>query len=336
MSPFTQSKPEKHSAFGQAPEWQLKLADDPSLEMSAEFQKWISDPANRDAFNSMNLVWAAGDDFALEPAILKMREDALRRARQSSIRRWRRPDIKWRAAAALIFVCLLSGGTIYYWRTAPVVYSTKAGERLDEILPDKSHIMLDSDSEIHVKYLPNARILTLDHGRARFDVAHDIDRPFRVTAGNKTVVAVGTSFEVEKIGKKVLVTLIQGKVIVEDPKEILVSNKKQHSSISLKAGQQLISAGERSATVEPADLRIVNAWEEGRLVFNGSTLGEAVVRVNRYTNKPIEIDPSIASIRIIGDFNAGDIASFVGAITSYFPVEATTTADNRILLRPRS
>jgi ferric-dicitrate binding protein FerR (iron transport regulator) len=50
----------------------------------------------------------------------------------------------------------------------------------------------------------------------------------------------------------------------------------------------------------------------------------------------VVVDPSIESIRISGVFNAGDIGSFVSAVTSYFPVQASTTESNSIFLQPRS
>jgi transmembrane sensor len=84
------------------------------------------------------------------------------------------------------------------------------------------------------------------------------------------------------------------------------------------------------------DLQVARAWEAGRLLFRDEPLGDAVARVNRYTSHPVEIDPSIASIRVSGVFNAGDVSSFVSAVTSYFPVQAVTTNTNSILLQPRS
>jgi transmembrane sensor len=113
-------------------------------------------------------------------------------------------------------------------------------------------------------------------------------------------------------------------------------SEKARPAVSLKAGQELVATADVRPIVKPANLDVANAWEGGRLVFNGDTLGEAVARVNRYTAQPIQVDPAIASIRIIGAFNAGDVSSFVSAVTSYFPVQATTTADNAILLQSRS
>ena len=81
---------------------------------------------------------------------------------------------------------------------------------------------------------------------------------------------------------------------------------------------------------------MTTAWEAGRLMLNNEPLSEAVERVNRYTNKPILVDPAIANLRVSGAFNAGDVSAFIEAITSYFPVEATTSPDNQIVLQKRS
>src|SRR6185437_8522028 len=64
------------------------------------------------------------------------------------------------------------------------------------------------------RYTADARSLTLDRGQARFDVAHDVARPFSVTADGHKVVATGTAFDVDLLGPKLLVTLLKGHVVV--------------------------------------------------------------------------------------------------------------------------
>jgi transmembrane sensor len=125
----------------------------------------------------------------------------------------------------------------------------------------------------------------------------------------------------------VLVTLIQGQVVIKDA---------ELTPISLKAGEQLVVSSDVLQAVTATDPQVARAWEAGRLLFRDEPLGDAVARVNRYTTHGIRIDPSIASIRISGVFNAGDIGSFVSAVTSYFAVQASTSRDNSILLQPRS
>jgi transmembrane sensor len=337
MNEFARLPNDEQRRFEEASAWQLRLAEEPALEISEEFQAWLVEPANQKAFRGVSAAWNAPEDFAVEPAILDMRQAALRRARAASTRRWQPRIFVKHAAAAVVVIGALGGGAAYYFATAPDVFPTAIGERRTVALSDGSRIALDSDTEVQVHYLKNARELTLERGRARFDVAHDIARPFTVTAGDKTVVAVGTSFDVEKIGSKVLVTLIQGRIVVKDANgQSAAPSQKSQPSVSLNPGQELVAATDIPPVIQPANLQVANAWEGGRLVFNGDTLGEAVARVNRYTTQSIQVDPAIASIRIIGAFNAGDVASFVNAVTSYFPVQATTAADHAILLQPRT
>ena len=47
-------------------------------------------------------------------------------------------------------------------------------------------------------------------------VAHDRSRPFTVTAGDKVVTAVGTAFSVRVQKRAVEVTLVEGKVRVQE------------------------------------------------------------------------------------------------------------------------
>lgn len=337
MKDFTRLTPEERRSFQEASSWQLRLSAEPSLEVSAEFQAWTSKAENQAAFDAVNLAWQSAEDFAVEPALLDMREAALRRARVASARRWQPRKEVWRLLAAMIVIALIGIAGGYYYNSLPDTYSTAIGERRTITLADGSRVALDSDSRIEVRYGAHARMLVLKKGRARFDVAHDVTRPFSVKAGSETVVAVGTIFDVEKVDDKVLVTLIHGKIVVKEapPSEVIRSTVPQRS-VSMHAGQELVAVPDIPIAIRPANLDVANAWETGRLVFNGDTLAEAVARVNRYTDRPIQVDPSIASIRIIGSFSAGDVSTFVSAVTSYFPIQASTTADNEILLQPKA
>lgn len=338
MKDFSRLPESDQLPFQEASAWQLRLAADPSLEVSAEFQAWLSAPENQAAFDGVNLAWQSAAEFAVEPSVLDMRQAALRRAREAGTRRWQPRKTVWWAAAAVFMVALVGGTAYYYYyKSQPDVYATTSGERRTVTLADGSRVALDSDSQVEVRYGSHARALILDKGRARFDVAHDVSRPFSVRAGTETVIAVGTAFDVEKVDGKVLVTLIHGRIVVKDdrvPEETAVQTPKR--PVSMEAGQQLVATANAPVTVKSTNIEIATAWESGRLVFSGDTLAEAVARVNRYTDHPIEVDPSIASIRIIGSFSAGDVSTFVSAVTSYFPVQASTTADNAILLQPKS
>lgn len=339
MSVYEDLSPEDQERLEVAAVWWKRLQKDPSIEISASFLEWIAEPTNCRAFKAVESTMAALDDFGATPNILDMRRAALTHLRNAGFKRWLTAHAITRIAAALLVVSLLGGGALYIYSQQPDSYTTEIGERRVVALADGSRISLDSDSEVDVRYSKAARSIILNKGRARFDVAHDVRRPFTVTAGTKTVVAVGTSFNVERLGSTVLVTLIQGHVLIKDtatPPPESAPTPAPTRTVSLVAGEQLVAVQNIKPVVSSADLTDATAWEAGHLVFRGEPLSEAVERVNRYTDHPIVVDPSVASVRISGVFNAGDVGSFVSAITGYFPVEATTDANDTITLQKRS
>jgi transmembrane sensor len=267
-----------------------------------------------------------------------LRRQALTRLRRTGARRWGTRKLGARVAAAVLALGMFVGGALYLGLRLPKYYETDIGERRMVALPDGSRISMDSDTKVRVMYYKTARAITLDRGRSRFEVAHDPNRPFTVTAGPETVIAVGTSFDVERLQSTVLITLIQGRVVVKNAPPALrgATSGNPEPSVSLKAGEQLVVARNVKPAIVAADMQVAMAWEAGHLVFRDEPLGDAVVRVNRYTGRPVVVDPSITAIRISGVFKAGDVGSFVSAVTSYFPVQAATTGNNSILLQPRS
>ncbi len=318
--------------------WRLRVEEDESVTSSAEFQTWLAERVNLDAYARVSSTWAVFDDFAAAPEIIAIRRDALHRARGAS-RHWvlSRRQILGTLVASLLVVAMAGIGTWQYV-FGSVEYVTGIGERRGVTLNDGSRLSLDSNTAVRVEYSKALRRLVLERGRARFDVAHDVNRPFTVTAGNDTVVAVGTSFNVERLQAKVLVTLLEGRVVVKSsPPAVTRANETPSPKpTSLIAGQELVMKENARPVIRPADLPVVTAWETGRLVFNNEPLCEAVERINRYTDRPVTVEAEVANLRISGVFNAGDVGAFIDAVTSYFPVTASTSADNRVILLKRS
>lgn len=317
----------------QAATWRVRVEENEAVAQSYEFLDWFSDAANQEAYARASSSWAAFDDLSAQPEFIAIRRDALNRARKAA--RWKfvpRRNVLAAIAATFIgaFVVGLSAWQIWF---APLEYATGIGERRAVTLKDGSRISLDSNTVVRVEYSKSLRRLVLERGRARFDVSHDVNRPFTVTAGNETVVAVGTSFNVERLNTKVLVTLIEGRVVVKTATAPAVQlSAPPPKTTPLIAGQELILKTDSRPVIRMADLPVATAWEAGRLVFDNEPLGEAVERVNRYTDRPLAVDPAIANLCISGVFNAGDVGSFIDAVTSYFPVTASTSTDNRVLL----
>jgi transmembrane sensor len=330
--------------LAQASAWRVRLTET-DRESSAEFEAWMAaDPANAEAWAEVQGPWVAIGEAAVAPEVIAARRDALSRAKRRSRRRWAGASFYGRAVAGLAAVAACAAGYVVlsgaYSGTQD--YRTALGERRVVTLSDGSRVSLDSGSEVKIHYSRDARQLELLSGQARFDVAHNPRRPFSGRARNDTVIATGTAFNVDLLGQRVLVTLIQGHITVEDGGGTKITPLASHVTglstsrsgrIVLVAGQQLIAAPMAAPRIEIASLDRTTAWESGQLVFDDESLGSVVQRVNRYTNHPIGVDQGAAALHVSGVFVAGDTDTFIDTVTHYLPVEAVNAPDGSVALR---
>lgn len=335
------NQPSERRRLAEAAAWRVHLAE-LEAETSESFEAWLVDPQNRVAWEEVRGPWDALGEQATEPEMMAARQAALRDAERA--RAQRRAPARWRRLAgplaAVLMIGLVAWGAIR-WLQSPVDYATALGERRVITLLDGSRVSLDSSSEVTVRYSKNARELQLLDGQARFDVAHDVERPFSVLAGDQKVIATGTAFNIDMAGPRVLVTLIEGHVVVLDEKaptiELAPALAPHHRSVELHAGQQLAALPEKQPEIAPANIQRVTAWQEGQLMFDNEPLSSVVGRVNRYTATPLVIrDPKVAAMRISGVFNTGDIAGFVDVVTHYLPVRAANGDNGAVELRSKN
>ena len=313
-------------------EW--RAADQAALEARLE-----RDPAYADAYRRVQESWGALDAHAESAEVMRYREEAIAYARRSNARRWFKAHTYarsgWRAAAAVFGVSLLLG---IAWQLSPYGYApgwyrTGIGEQRVVDLEDHSRIVLDAATRLRVRFTPDARIVELQDGQAQFSVAKDPTRPFKVEAGGRTIVAVGTEFTVEYVDSQVHVAMMEGKVAVVPT--VVPAGAPIGEGISLTAGEELHVSRDGHNTVTPkADLAAATAWREGKVVMRAESLGEAVERMNRYSRVKIEIDDAaLAEKHMSGVFEAGDTQGFVSAIQQYLPVTVDYEDAHTVKLR---
>jgi transmembrane sensor len=314
--------------------WRVRLTE---TGPTPEFETWLRDAENQAAWDLLSRPWNFFDEIADAPEMIAAREaafaDAKRAGNPFSLPKLLRP-VAALIAATLVVGAVGAGG--YWWLNRPDDYQTIAGERRVITLSDGSKLSLDANSEVTVRYGNHDRSLHLLKGQARFDVAHDRKRPFSVVAGNQKVIATGTAFNIDMAGPKVLVTLIEGHVVVLEETDGIASAPPQALShtISLNAGQQLTASPSLPPEIVQANIRRVTAWTVGQLIFDDEPLSSVVERVNRYGGTQIVItDSQVGAMKISGVFNAGDVLGFVEIVTHYLPVKAMSESSSTIALQ---
>lgn len=305
-----------------------------------------SDPRFAAAFRHAQGSWDAVGRHANSPELLALREQAIARARQASARRWSLPGArsgnfgKWATAAAILMACGM-GWELSPYGYEPGLYKTGLGDQKVVELSDHSHIALDARTKLRVRFSADARIVQLLEGQAQFSVAKDPARPFKVEAGSKTIVAVGTVFDVEYVDSQVHVAMVEGKVAVlsHDPTGSAVApesgSKSSSPSIELSAGEALAVRADGVSTVLPkADIEAATAWRQGKVIFRDQTLAEAVHRLNRYSRQQVIVDDLVlAQMKVSGVFDSGDTQAFAEAMQAYLPVAADFSKGSVIHLR---
>jgi transmembrane sensor len=329
------------------------------------------DPAYADAYVRVKAAWDSLDTYAEAPEFMAYREQAIAYACDANADRWlkasRYARNPWRnaAVAAGIALAIATGWNLSPYGYRPGQYQTDVGEQRIVEMEDHSRIALDTATRLKVRYTDDARIVQLQEGQAQFSVAKDRARPFKVVAGDRTIIAIGTVFTVEYVDRTVHVAMMEGKVAVVPAESAHPGNTRPSSSsppvlsdeqgVRLENGSALVekSKDDRNATIEliageelrvsrdgentvtpKADIEAATAWREGKVIIRRESLGDAVRRLNRYSRRQIQIDDAALAAKLIsGVFEAGDTEGFVSAVQRYLPVTVDESAARTIKLQ---
>lgn len=288
------------------------------------FSAWRRDPDNARAYDRVESVWEATNTLADDPDISALTAEALGREP---------PPVRARAMVSNIWkplggvaVAMIAVAAVGLWTlNRPLTYATAVGEQRTVRLEDGSRVTLDTGSRIQVRLSDDRRSVALVSGQAFFNVAGNPARPFTVTAGDTHVTAIGTRFDVRRMGDGARVTLVEGHVSVKE-------TARGDAGWSLNPGQQVVTAAPRP-TVASVDIAQETSWTTGRLIFKETPIRAAVAEINRYSDDKIDLRAShIADIPVSGVFDTGDTDGFIAALQDLYSVKAERRPDGTVIL----
>jgi transmembrane sensor len=292
-----------------AARWFVRLHDHPvSAQTEAEFDAWLDQSSQHRACYmrcevTMALARGLGDEPALEADLAQVKRIAAAEAQQADARR-RFGAVRRVWIGALAASVIAAVGVGYFLTDRPVreEYRTAVGEQRSVTLADDSMLTLNTDTALDVVLSKDLRRVDLHRGEAFFSVAHDPSRAFEVWAAGGRVRAVGTQFGVAILRDEVTVSVLEGAVVVEP------------TAVSAGAAPQVASnesvryrSGGAIGTVTAADVRRINGWREGKLVFESVPLADAVAEYNRYTTRKVVLrSDEIGRQPVNGTLRIGD------------------------------
>jgi transmembrane sensor len=122
-------------------------------------------------------------------------------------------------------------------------YATAVGGRRTIALPDGSRVELNTATEVRSAVTPDSRIFWLDRGEAYFEVAHAADHPFVVHAGPRTITVLGTKFSVRRDGNRVSVSVVEGRVRVDQAGDAVLGGGQAAPSTTITGGDVALADG---------------------------------------------------------------------------------------------
>lgn len=112
-------------------------------------------------------------------------------------------------------------------------------------------------------------------GEAYFEVAADTTRPFQVITSELKVQVLGTSFNVASYKEETTssVTLLKGKVAVEQDRQVVCLTRNAQLTLDKKTGKSVVRS---------VDADKICAWTKGMLYFDGMDLEELGEKLERW------------------------------------------------------
>lgn len=294
----------------QAAEWFATLRDESAGEGERlRWREWLgADPAHARAWQR---VEGLGQPFQQAAGVAAAANETLAQARDAGRRR---------ALRLLGMAGFVVGGGVLLARTMPwrdqageeqvadAAWRTGVGERRRLVLPDGSTLAVNTASVVDIAFSRTLRRIVLHAGEILVESVADIVSPARalvVDTRHGRLAAHGTRFAVRGASRASHVAVFEGAVRI--------------TPAGNAAGFQDISAG-RQASFTAAGIAPPSradpwreSWSRGQIVADDMAITEFVAEVQRYTVRPIHVEPDAAQGRLIGVYPMGEPARDVPA-----------------------
>ena len=191
------------------------------------------------------------------------------------------------------------------------------------MLSDGSRVVMNRHSDLSVRMGRSDRTVTLADGEAAFDVAHNPDHPFVITAGDHSVRVLGTAFNVLNHDGRFAVGVERGIVAVTPAGS---DGSGARPAVRLIAGQKIAQNQAETPTLSQVAPERTSMWRQGVLIYRAADLSEVGDDLSRYFDKPVTIETSARSLHFTGALQVGDEATMLKQLQDFVPISVTRSS----------
>ena len=307
------------TVLAEASAWHERLLDTPSGATMRAFEAWRSASTEHDdAYRQIRETRDLAASLAEDPALLALRHETLARATVGRSR----PRISGKAVAAGLLLCI--GAPLAALGINALVpasneeqprgetFRTGIGQRADVVLPDGSHVTLDTASALQVRFDKDTRKVKLK-GQAWFDLKPS-GKPFVIAANGLEMTSDVGTFDVRVDRDLVRAFAVKG--------NIALAGKTSGGGTIITSPGHLLAVQANEVAIRKLDNPAsFTGWYSGMLQFENVPVMAAAQELNRYRRQPIHVaDDRVANMRISGAFKPAETPAFIDALTTGFPV----------------
>nr|WP_131866817.1 FecR domain-containing protein [Biostraticola tofi] len=193
---------------------------------------------------------------------------------------------------------------------------TQTAQRRRIELDDGSTLDMNARTALNIILDERMRDVELRTGGVIAKVAAD-DRPFRINTGIGHILSRQARFHVRQESGGIHLAVLDSVVKVT----------------GLRGNSQLVKAGHglwfNQHTFYPVAISpyAETAWTEGRLEVRDASLSSVIGSLKNYSQAVIRLDPSIAQLRVSGNFPLDDVPYALDALAQTMPIAITRTTD---------
>ena len=306
--------PHDDSAIEEATAWAVRTGD-PAFDDWDGFTVWLeASPAHAQAYDRVAVAALEGAGaLAAAPPAANDADDVT----PAGSRRW---------FGAALAACLVGLAAFGAWQMGGDgrIYETAPGETRTIALADGSTIELGGDSRIALDE-DDPRFARLEAGQALFDVRHDDAHPFRLEAGEATLVDAGTTFDVQLDADDLTVAVSEGVVLFNPAAQ----------NVRLEPGDRLVSLrGSADYTVSAVPLAQVGEWRDGRFTFTQASLAGVVGDLARATGVRYRVAAGSAASPVSGSVMIAPLRDDPAALGPLLGVSVRKAGDEWVVETP--
>ncbi|MDH6358725.1 FecR domain-containing protein [Parabacteroides sp. PF5-9] len=205
--------------------------------------------------------------------------------------------------------------------------AVEKGQRANVTLPDGTRVWLNSHTTLRYssEYGFSDRYVSLQ-GEAYFEVAKDENLHFVVKTGEMEIEALGTAFNVKayREDNEIKTTLFNGQIKASTAEEELILTPNQYVSYN-RSEHSLKSGVSEDASYD-------KMWLNNELSFDGQTLSEIAIILNRLSNVHVEFaSEAIKKYKFSGVIKNNSLDNIIEIISLTAPIVYESRGDTIVL-----